>query len=136
MQKLKKHPSLWLPIYGQFQKKIVYMSFLGMLWSLAIFMLDFHSKTFFPILLGVPRSFVAIYSFLACLHSFYIFLSLFLSHFLGSYRWMQVATLTGAIPGTSFLFGFPQVFFALDIFLKLRQEHWKQFFLWRLKTKR
>ncbi len=72
-----------------------------------------------------------LYSWYACMHSFYIALSVGLSHMLISRGWMRTAAFAAALPGPGFALSLLQMIPAVRIWLSLNETEWRKFFEWR-----
>ena len=127
MAEVYRHPSHWLSQYLSYLKQLLIIGLGAILWAFIVSIITIQEQ-----LLGWEKIGL-LYSWLATLYGLYIILSVMLSHFLSSLKWLQTAALLAAWPGLGFFFGLFQIHIAFKIFSKTRQQHWQGFFVWYCK---
>jgi hypothetical protein len=133
MESLDEHPAVLGAAYRRAARRLLLMAAAGTLWSLIVFYFSVRPPAWVPVLAGLKTPFVpgVLYSWYACMHSFYIALSVFLCHMLISRGWLRAAAFAAMIPGPGFLFGLPQWIPAAQIYRAAGRSDWKKFFEWR-----
>lgn len=133
MESIDEHPAVLLSAYRRATRQLLLMAAAGTVWSFAVFYCSVRPPAWLPFLAGLETPFMpgVLYSWYACMHSFYIALSVLLCHMLISRGWLRAAAVAAAVPGPGFLFGLPQLIPAVQIYRAAGQAEWKKFFEWR-----
>ena len=129
------HPAALLPAYRQMLFRLAVMSIAGALWACTVFYFSVRPPgwlvNFFGLSSATPFVPGVLYSWYACMHSFYVGLGVALSHSLVSRGWLRAAACGAMLPGPGALFGLVQLVPAFRIFRALARTEWKIFFEWR-----
>ncbi len=133
MESIDEHPALLAPAYRRAVRRLLWMAAAGTVWACAVFYVSVRPPAWLPVLADQPTPImpVVLYSWYACMHSFYIALSVFLSHMLISRGWLRAAAIAALVPGPGFLFSLPQLIAAARIYRAAGRPEWKKFFEWR-----
>ena len=144
MQSVSEHPSLLQPAYRRALARLLLMSLAGAAWAFAVFYFSVRRPEWLLALLpeGLRASqenatpFIpgVLYSWYACMHSFYIALGVVLCHLLVSRGWLRAAAMAAAVPGPGLFFSLPQMLPALRILRAAGRDEWKKFFEWRHRS--
>lgn len=134
MAVVAEHPALLEGEYARINRLLLLFSGLGALWGCLCFYFSLRPPLAISALYGAPLRAGVYYSWYACVHCFYVALSVGLAYFLASRGWLRAAALACAIPGPGLLFNLPFLLIAWRIYRRLHAPAWKQFFEWRART--
>jgi hypothetical protein len=129
-----QHPALLLPAYRRMIAVLLALAALDALWSFGFFYCSLRPPLWLAAYVDTPFVPGVLYSWYACMHSFYIALCVGLGHFLVSRGWLRAAAFAAAIPGPGFLLSLPQMIPAFWIFHTMGREAWQKFFEWRHRS--
>ncbi|MCR9144881.1 MAG: hypothetical protein NXI24_21770 [bacterium] len=130
---VEEHPAVLGAAYRRAARQLLLMAAAGTVWAFAVFYWSVSPPTWLPLPAGAETPFMpgVLYSWYACMHSFYIALGVFLCHMLISRGWLRAAAFAAMVPGPGFLFSLPQIVSAVRIYRAAGRNEWKKFFEWR-----